>query len=325
MGGGPSTPELVIAAARAGAFAFLAAGYRSVQEMRAEIAAVRDATREPFGVNVFVPGSPARDQPALARYLATLEPDAAALGVRPGDPRWGDDRWRDKVDALLADPPPLVGFTFGCPPPADVAALQRAGSAVAVTVTSAVEAATAAAAGADLLCVQGDEAGAHRGGFDNPATAPAGTALLDLVAQVAAVTDLPQWAAGAVMTAERAGAARAAGALAVQCGTAFLRCAESGAHPVHKAALADPRYDATTVTRAFSGRPARGLVNGFVGAHPDAPAAYPEINAATRPLRTAAAAAGDTERMSLWAGTGYRQALAVPVREVVALLDPDRH
>jgi nitronate monooxygenase len=112
----------------------------------------------------------------------------------------------------------------------------------------------------------------------------------------------------------------AAGALAAQCGTAFLRCPESGAHPAYKAALADPRFAATEVTRAFSGRPARGLLNRFMLDHQDAPAAYPEINNATRPIRAAAAAAGDVGRMSLWAGVGYRAATARPAGEVIDLL-----
>ena len=111
-----------------------------------------------------------------------------------------------------------------------------------------------------------------------------------------------------------------AGAVAAQCGTAFLRCPESGAHPRYKAALADPRHTATTLTRAFSGRLARGLVNQFIRDHHDAPAAYPEINNATRPLRSAAAADGDTERMSLWAGQGYRSAAEQPADEIIERL-----
>jgi len=112
----------------------------------------------------------------------------------------------------------------------------------------------------------------------------------------------------------------AAGAVAAQCGTAFLRCRESGAHRLHKAALGDPRYTATTLTRAFSGRPARALVNRFILDHAGAPAAYPEINNATRPLRAAAAARGDPERMSLYAGQGYRSATTLPAGEIVELL-----
>jgi nitronate monooxygenase len=139
-------------------------------------------------------------------------------------------------------------------------------------------------------------------------------------AVIAAVTGLPQIAAGGIMGPRQVDAVLAAGAVAAQCGTAFLRCPESGAHPVHKAALADPRYTATALTRAFSGRWARGLVNRFVLDHTDAPAAYPEINNATRPLRAAAAAKGDPERMSLWAGQGYRSATDRPAGEIIERL-----
>jgi nitronate monooxygenase len=147
--------------------------------------------------------------------------------------------------------------------------------------------------------------------------------VLDLISAVRALTSLPLVAAGGIMSADGVGAAIAAGAVAVQCGTAFLRCPESGANPAHKAALADPGFERTALTRAFSGRPARGLLNDFMRAHPDAPAAYPEINNATRPLRATAARAGDVHRMSLWAGEGYRQATDRSAAEVVAMLCGD--
>jgi nitronate monooxygenase len=168
--------------------------------------------------------------------------------------------------------------------------------------------------------VQGYEAGAHRGTFSNDDAAGRDLGLLTLINEAAAVSDLPQFAAGGIMGPRQVTAVLAAGAVAAQCGTAFLRCPESGAHPVHKAALADSRFTATAVTRAFSGRPARGLVNRFMLVHADAPAAYPEINNATRPLRAAAGAKGDPQRMSLWAGQGYRAATDYPVAEVVDLL-----
>ena len=178
----------------------------------------------------------------------------------------------------------------------------------------------AAAAGVDALCVQGYEAGAHRGTFANDDAPGRDYGLLSLIGAVAAVTGLPQIATGGIMTARQVRAVITAGAVAAQCGTAFLRCPESGAHPRYKAALADPRYTATTLTRAFSGRLARGLVNQFIRDHHDAPAAYPEINNATRPLRAAAAADGDTERMSLWAGQGYRSAAEQPAAQIIERL-----
>ncbi|HEX5188857.1 MAG TPA: nitronate monooxygenase [Streptosporangiaceae bacterium] len=317
MAGGPSSVGLVTAAAAAGAVAFLPAGYKTAQAMRSDIEAVQAATDGRFGVNVFVPGGPAADQDALARYLAAVAGDPA-LVAPPGEATWDDDDWPAKVADLTRRPVPVVSFTFGCPEPDVVSALRAAGSSVWVTVTEAREAAAAVLAGADCLCVQGSEAGAHRGTFTNQPGSPAGT--LELVAAIRTATDVPLVAAGGIMTAADVAAARHAGAAAVQCGTAFLRCPESGAHPVYKAALADPRYTETAVTRAFSGRPARGLVNTFMREHPDAPAAYPEINNATRPVRAAAAAAGDPDRMSLWAGRGYRAATTRPAGEVIEIL-----
>jgi nitronate monooxygenase len=315
MAGGPSTTELVIAAGRAGALGFLAAGYKTPAAMATEITAVRAATSEPFGVNVFVPGTPCANLAALDRYLGSLRT------VGPvGGSTWDDDGFEGKVAALLADPPAVASFTFGCPNAEVVRALQNAGSLVAVTVTSPGEAAIAAAAGVDALCVQGYEAGAHRGTFVNDDEPGRDYGLLSLIGEVGAVTGLPQIAAGGIMGPRQVQAVLAAGATAAQCGTAFLRCPESGAHALYKAALADPRYTATTLTRAFSGRPARGLVNQFIRDHPDAPAAYPEINNATRPLRAAAAAEGDTERMSLWAGQGYRSATDQPAGEIIERL-----
>lgn len=319
MAGGPSTPGLVVAASAAGALGFLAAGYKTAAAVAAEMDAVRAGTGEPFGVNVFVPGAPAPDRAALTRYLAELEPDGAALGVPPGAPDWNDDGWDAKLAVLLAQPPAVASFTFGCPGQDVIAALKAAGSQVWVTVTAPEEATVAAGRGADGLCVQGPEAGAHRGTFALAADPPA-VPLHQLLRDVAAVTAVPLIAAGGIMSHQDVRAALAAGAAAVQCGTAFLRCPESGTNPLHQAALADPAFTTTAVTRAFTGRPARGLVNRFMLDHPDAPAGYPEIHCATRPLRAAAAAAGDTGRMNLWAGEGFRAAAARPAAEIVALL-----
>jgi nitronate monooxygenase len=321
MAGGPASTELITAVIGAGALGFVAAGYRSAEAMRAQVDAVAAVTSEPLGVNVFVPGAPAADAAALAVYLEGLAAEVAADGMRLGEPAWDDDDFQAKVDDLIARPVPVVSFTFGCPDPEVISALRAAGSSVWVTVTDAAEAADATHAGADCLCVQGAEAGAHRGTFANDLAKPPNTVgVLDLVQQVRAATSLPLIAAGGIMDSTAVTAALAAGAVAVQCGTAFLRCPESGAYPAHKAALADPRFELTAVTRAFSGRPARGLVNAFMRAHLDAPAAYPEIHNATRPVRAAAAAARDPERMSLWAGAGFRAATTRPAGEVVDLL-----
>jgi nitronate monooxygenase len=323
MAGGPSTVGLVVATAQAGALGFVPGGYKSPSALRHDIDAVAAATAAPFGVNVFVPGPPAADVSALTRYVDTLAAEGRRLGTEIGSPTWTDDDWKAKIDDLAARPVPVVSFTFGCPDVDIIGRLQGAGSMVWVTVCDEDEAALASASGADCLVVQGTEAGAHRGSFgDDPRAdgAGAGLGIFDLLPAVRAVTDLPLLAAGGIMSADSVNAALTAGAVAVQCGTAFLRCPESGAHPAYKAALADPSFDKTAFTRAFSGRPARGLLNDFMRAHPDAPTAYPEINNATRPLRAAAAKAGDVHRMSLWAGEGFRQATEQPAADVIAML-----
>jgi nitronate monooxygenase len=191
MAGGPTTTELVIAAAGAGALGFLAGAYKTPEAVTAEIAAVRASTAEPFGVNLFVPGTPYQDAEALGGYLGSLAADGPV-----GDPAWDDDGFLAKVTALVSDPPPVTSFTFGCPAAEVIGALQAAGSVVVVTVTSPEEAMIAAAAGADALCVQGFEAGAHRGTFVNDDAPGRDHGLLSLIGAVAAVTGLPQIAAG---------------------------------------------------------------------------------------------------------------------------------
>ena len=295
MAGGPSTPQLVIAAADAGAVGFLAVakerGRRRSPPSGPDPRSVRGERvrpRHPVG---------GRGADRRVRQLAGTH--AEAVGAALGEAIWDDDHLDEKIAILLADPPALVSFTFGCPPAELIAALSDVGCLVVVTVTNPVEAAIAAAAGADLLCVQGSEAGGHRGTFANDSATGEGLGLLPLLGEVADVTDLPQIAAGGIMGPGQVEAALAVGAAAVQCGTAFLRCRESGANPLYKDALVHPRYTSTAMTRAFSGRWARGLVNGFMLEHGDAQAGYPEINNATRSLRAAAAGQGDTERMSL--------------------------
>jgi nitronate monooxygenase len=213
-----------------------------------------------------------------------------------------------------------VSFVFGCPSAEVIEAFRAKGVFVILTVTSAAEAALATAA--DALCVQGTEAGAHRATFANdPDTIDEGTELLKLLAEVGQVSDLPLIAAGGLADGADIAGALAAGATAAQLGTAFLRCSESGASPAHKAALADPRFTATAVTRAFSGRPARGLVNRFLTEHsPYAPAAYPHLHHLTSPLRRAAAYQEDPDTMALWAGQAYRLATDDPAADIVTRL-----
>ncbi|MFB4320217.1 NAD(P)H-dependent flavin oxidoreductase [Actinomadura sp. 21ATH] len=322
MAGGGSTPELAAAVSGAGGLGFLAAGYKTAGAMRADIAATRALTSRPFGVNVFMPAAGPFDEAAVAAYRERLVPEGERLGAEPGRPAADrTDAYAAKIECLAADPPAVVSFTFGCPDAEVVRALRDRGASVIVTVTSAGEAVTAVDAGADALCVQGAEAGAHQGSFTDAGLEPA--PLRSLLRDVRAATGLPLIAAGGLGTREHVAEVLALGAVAAQLGTAFLRAPESGASAVHKAALADPRYTRTALTRAFSGRPARGLVNGFMTRYePYAPAAYPDVHYVTSPLRKAAAAQGDPEGVNLWAGTSWRLAAGAPAAEIVRALSP---
>jgi nitronate monooxygenase len=320
MAGGPSTVDLVVAVSRAGAFGFLAGGYKTAEALSEEMAGVRAAGVASFGVNLFLPGRPTTDPDGLATYLRALGGDAAALATTLGDPTWDDDDYPGKLDVVVRDPPAAVSFTFGVPPAETVRALQAAGSLVVLTVSTPEEATAALRVGPDALCLQGSEAGAHRGSLANDFRPDADRPIRALLAAVWGRTLVPVIAAGGVGGPDDVRDLLIRGATLVQAGTAFLRCPESGAHPLAKAALADPSFGSTAVTRAFSGRRARALVNATVRDHTDAPAAYPEINNATRPLRAAAAAAGDPQHMSLYAGSGFRQAEARSAADVVAHL-----
>lgn len=325
MAAGPSTPQLVAAVGAAGGLGFLAGGYRSAQQLSEQMTSVRELSSAPFGVNLFVPGPVGEGGEAalaahVAAYAGALAVDAARLGVSVPEPVWADDDdWEAKIALLtLVDPAPVVSFTFGVPGDDIVADLHAAGSAVWVSVTSPIEGEAARDAGADALVVQGFEAGGHRATHLVAATPNDldHLALLPLLAPLG----LPLVAAGGITTGGDVRRALAAGAAAVQAGTAFLLCPEAGTSAAHRMGLTDPGLG-STVTRAFSGRAARGLANRFAVEHGDqAPAAYPVVDRLTKPLRAAAAAAGDIGGISLWAGAGWRAASEEPAADVVRRL-----
>lgn len=159
MAGGPSTPELAAAVAEAGGLGFVAAGYRSAEQLRADVETARSLSDGPIGVNLFLVSEAAVDEPALAAYARVLEPVAARYGAQLGIPHFDDDGLEAKLAVVRDLRVPIVSFTFGCPTPQLVEALQREGIAVWVTVTEPSEAAAAALTGADALVCQGVEAG----------------------------------------------------------------------------------------------------------------------------------------------------------------------
>ena len=320
MAGGPTTPELVVAAAAAGGLGFLAGGYKTAEALAGQIAEVRRATAT-FGVNLFAPNPVPVDPAAYARYRDAVRADAERFGAAVAEePVEDDDGWRDKIDLLVADPAPVVSFTFGIPDAAALAALRKAGSLLVQTVTSRDEAVRAAEAGVDLLAVQAAVAGGHSGTL-TPERPPTAAPLRELLAEIKQTVGLPTVAAGGLADAAAVAAALHEGAEAVMVGTALLLAPESGTSAVHRAALLDPDRGDTVVTRAFTGRPARALPNAFLTKHTaDAPLGYPALHHLTSPMRKAAAAAGDGGYVNLWAGTGHRAVVERPAAEILRSL-----
>jgi nitronate monooxygenase len=314
LAGGPAAVPLAVAVSEAGGLGFLAAGYLTAADVRAQIEDFRATSDRPFGVNVFAP--PAAPAEPYEAFVASLRDEEARAGVALGEPRSDDDDWAAKLDVLAELAPPVVSFAFGCPAADVLGRLQAAGSATWVTVTTPAEAAQAEAAGAQALVVQGAEAGGHRAAFDDRGEEPYG--LLALLQLAGAATTLPLVGAGGIATGRGLAGALAAGADAAQIGTAFLRCPEAGTAEVHRAALATEAP--TALTRAFSGKLARGIVNRFMREHSDAPSAYPEIHHVTSPLRKAARAGGDPDLVNLWAGQAHVLATAEPAGDVARRL-----
>lgn len=321
MAGGPSTAGLAAAVTDAGGLGFLAGGYRTADQVAEDVQAVSAATSGPYGLNLFLVEPFDVDLAILADYRRSLAPEAARLGVELGDPRWDDDHWHSKLELVLDVRPDVVSFTFGCPGADVLRRLAELDVHTTITITSVAEAREAAARGAASLAVQGPGAGGHRGVWDQTMP-PERTALLDLVAAVVAAVDVPAVAGGGLADAGDVAAVIRLGAVAAQVGTAYLLADEAGTNPVHRAALADPTSAATDLTRAYTGRWARGLSNRFMAEHTDAPAGYPHLHHLTAPLRAAAVAAGDAQVAHLWAGTGHAQARSAPAAEVTRSLSP---
>jgi nitronate monooxygenase len=317
MGGGPSTPALAAAVAQAGGLGFLAAGYKTADAARADIAAVRELTDLPFGVNLFAPPTAVRDAAAVERFAERLRGEAERYGAPLGELRHDDDGWAAKLTLVAELAVPVVSFAFGCPGAGDIQDLHRAGAAVWVTVTTPAEAATAAAAGADALVVQGAEAGGHRASFDD--AAPGAIGLLALLQLVGAAVDLPLVATGGIATGRGVAGVLAAGAAAAALGTAFMLCPEAATSPAHREAIAGDGD--TALTRAFTGRTARGIVNRWLREHDaDAPSAYPDVHYLTAKVRAAARSQGDPDGFHLWAGQAHALASGEPAAELVARL-----
>lgn len=323
MGGGPSTPELVAAVANAGGLGSIAAAYLTPEQIGEEFQRVRELTSKPLAVNLFAGGRYTSGQYDPQPMIDLLTEIHASLALpAPVAPEPKPDPFPAQLEAVLEARPEVFSFTFGVPGRDAMSALRERGIKVMGTATTLQEARLLAEAGVEAIIAQGAEAGAHRGTFAG-SFEDSMVPTLELVREIVAAVPLPVVASGGIMDGREIAAALAVGASAVQLGTAFLACPESGASEPYRRAILEAKQDTTVITRAFSGRPARGLVNTFIEilyGHEDAILPYPLQNDLTRSMRAAAAKAGDAGYLSLWAGRGVTRARAMPAGELVRTL-----
>ena len=325
---GASPPCLVAGVSNAGGLGSLAAALFSAEQLVQKVEEVRALTRAPFNVNLFVLRKGAIPEEKIADSLRRLTPIHLKLGLAPPQrPAFFSEDFDEQFEALLETPPPVASFTFGLLQASEMARLKKTGVYVIGTATTVAEALAWQQAGADAVCAQGYEAGGHRASFlgDFEQSAIGTMALLPQISQAVAI---PCIAAGGIMDGRAIGCALTLGASAAQVGTAFLTCPESGIGEFWREALAKSRDDSTRLTRSFSGRWARGIVNEYMETmrdHESDQPDYPYQNALTMPLRRAAALAGNEQFSSLWAGQGAPLGRPMSVASLMELLEAELH
>ena len=308
---GATTPELAATVSNFGALGSLGSGTTAPDVLDKQIDTIKSLTDRPFMINLMVLSehdSSTLDSeiPAWLREYYEKNNIGVILPERPAL------NFAKQLQVLYDNPVPVASFTFGIISAEQVQRLQSLGTRVIGTANHPLEAKAWADIGVDAVCVQGVEAGGHRGGWLPQSTNdPMG--LLTLISQTRTCTDIPLIAAGGIMTGQAIKAIQTAGAELAQIGTAFLTTDKCGINDIYKQALLDASQDKrsseTRLTRLFSGKQARGLLNDYLrdfaqfeSAHELPP--YPQLNAMTKDLRAHAKKNLDAEHQSLWAGQG---------------------
>ncbi|MEC1180551.1 nitronate monooxygenase [Metasolibacillus meyeri] len=312
---GVTTPQLVIASCEAGILGSIGAGYLDGDATRAFIQAVKKGTNKPFAINLFVQEEPKIDVAVLQEARVALQPIYEELNIPPVQTVISKDVYSDQLQAVIDENVAICSFTFGLPTADDIARLKAAGIYTIGTATTLQEAKAVEAAGLDAIVLQGSEAGGHRGTFTEPLEL---ISLDDLLAQVIAQVTIPVIVAGGIATAGQVKDTLAQGAAAVQVGTAFLVAVESEVSPLYKQAILQSEGDATTLTKAFTGKYARGLKNDFTERLKDAVVApYPLQHHLTTAIRKESTAQGRPEFLSLWMGANGHLAKEATVADIV--------
>ena len=322
MAGGPSTPELVAAVSNSGALGFLGVGYLTPEQIDLEIRKVRELTNRPFGVNLFVPDSNT-GATINPKVLSRLEEYSLELGIDspdlPSPPKYS---FEDQLSVIVENNVSVFSFTFGIPDKSLIKDLLEQDISIIGTATCVEEGALLENAGCSAIVAQGSEAGGHRGTFASTEGIPM-IGGLALVPQLVDKVKIPVIASGGIMDGRGIAASLALGASGVQMGTAFLSCEEAGVSKPWLDSLLASKDVSTVLTKAFSGKYARGIKNRFIeemfSLENEIPS-YPVQNSLTRPIRNASKENKDSNFMSLWAGQGSQMSRQSTAQELVDTL-----
>ncbi|MFZ2315743.1 MAG: nitronate monooxygenase [Gammaproteobacteria bacterium] len=323
---GATTPELVAAVSNAGGLGSLGAGYMHAEELRAAIKKIRSLTNKPFAINLFIPEKHSVTDAQLENARKAIQTACIDLGFNiPSVSSPFSLSFEDQIKIIFDEKVPVFNFTFGLLENSLIKDFHKKGVALIGTATTLKEAIELEKSDIDIICAQGSEAGGHRGTFIGPAE----KALIDISSLTSALSEnvkAPIIAAGGIMDAKDILRIFTLGASAVQMGTAFLCCDESAIHSAYKKLLLQGANHSTTLTRAFSGKLARGLNNQFIKnmqLYENEIVAYPVQNALTNAMRKEAKEKNNTDYMSMWAGENASLCQTMPAADLVSRLDKE--
>ena len=325
MAGGATTAELVAAVSNAGALGSLGGAYLDPTELETAIRQIKKLTDRPFAVNLFAPcAEPVLHENQIRSAIAATKCYRQELSIP--DPRVEppfSQKFEEQFAVILQERPAVFSFTFGVPGQKCLEECRKLGILTFGTATTPEEGLILEQSGVDVVVGQGAEAGAQRGTFSSE-QADLFIGLAALIPALVNCLRVPVIAAGGIMNGQGIAAALAVGAQAAQLGTAFLACDESGISKAYRRALLDPAASKVTrLTRAFSGRWARGLQNRFIvemASKENAILPFPAQNAFTQDIRKRAAELGRSDYLSLWAGQGVRLIRAMSAEKLVSTL-----
>jgi nitronate monooxygenase len=330
MAGGVTTSNLVAEVSNSGGLGMIGAGYMSPNQIREQIREIKQLTPNPFGINLFVPNEFTCTEIEIKSASQLLQPICEQLHINQNDnleiPTSNHlfETFYEQIKIVIEENLPVCSFTFGVPSIEIIAKLKHHNIILMGTATTVEEAVENERVGMDIVCVQGSEAGGHRGNFRGEDQGSL-VGLMSLIPQVVDHVSIPVIAAGGIMDGRGLMAAICLGAMGVQMGTAFLTCIESGAHQVHKEAILHAKEDQIVLTRAFSGKWARGINNQFISDlknHQESLPDFPVQNSLTQHIRKAASSQNHTDYMSLWSGQSPRlaknQTVEALMKEIVS-------